>query len=543
MNESTVFIQLKKQTFFGMCAIIMTAAMIFSGCPMDSDDDGGSYDRDVDIVVVGAGLAGAAAALSTVEAYPNVKVVLIDKDSVVGGSLYRAMGGISGDAYNAKENPAGTITGWKAQSERPGDPVTGYPNYGKVLQIASNTKELLDVAFAKWQIPLTKIEAWGIWGFTNAAGGAISGAAGAQKLHDAVIRNSSYIEFLPETAAKELIVINGVVSGVRAEKKDGASFTIRAKNTILATGGFSQNGELLVNYVDPALVPNIRVMGLYNKSMAAPGAMGDGISMAEKAGAAIYDKAVIHLQGLKYAEELANNVPLAYRLAFSHEAYSIGPQLQFREQIVVNNTGKRFIAESGSIAYGSVGLDGRTLFNDAKPPYYIIFDSNNPNHREEQSGATAAYVDLTAALNAATDLGIGEAYKADTIELLAEAIQVSPVNLASAVSTYNGYVDTGTDADFGKSADLLTKKLEQGPFYAVKLYPESHISMGGVKSDYLGRVLDTNDLIIPHLYAVGELANREFYNVNYVGAASLALYPTWGRMAGLDAAKDAAKNK
>jgi fumarate reductase flavoprotein subunit len=525
---------MKKQVFFGICTAILTVMLIFTGCSTESSDEGEAFDRDVDIVVVGAGLAGASAALSAVEAYSNVKVVLIDKDAVVGGSLWRAAGGISAAAYTAKDDPVGTISSWKNSSERPDDTgvygfVTGYPNYGKVLEIAKNTKELLDEAYPRWDITLSSNKG----GYTDGISNATNGAAGAANF-DKAVKAASHIEWLPQTTAKELIVINGVVSGVRAEQ-NGSPFTIRAKNTILATGGFSQNAELLANYVDPALVPNIQAMAAYNKSMAATGAMGDGIFMAEAVGAARYDKAVIHLQGLKYAEEL-RQVGSDYLLAFAHEAYSIGPQLQVRTQILVNKEGNRFTNESGTVAYNSSPLNGRALYEEAKPPYYIIFDSNNPDHLEP--GAVELAVNLNDALDAAAALNIGEVHKAASIADLAGFMTVPPEALTTTVNTYNGYVDAGEDTAFKKPANLL-KKLDQGPFYAVKLYPESHISIGGVKSDSLGRVLDANGVIIPHLYAVGELSNREFYNVNYVGAASLALYPTWGRMAGLDAAKDA----
>jgi succinate dehydrogenase/fumarate reductase flavoprotein subunit len=137
-----------------------------------------------------------------------------------------------------------------------------------------------------------------------------------------------------------------------------------------------------------------------------------------------------------------------------------------------------------------------------------------------EANSTAAPVDLNAALDVAVNLGIGEAFKGNTL-----------------------VVDVQNDVDFNKPAAQLTKKITQGPFYAVKLYPESHISMGGPVSDATGRVLNEEGRIIPHLYAIGELSNREFYNVNYVGAASLAPYPAFGQIADLDAAKDARYNK
>jgi fumarate reductase flavoprotein subunit len=539
---------MKKQVLLNLCAVLIAGLLVFTGCPTDSDSSGESYDRNVDIVVVGAGLAGASAALSAVDAYPNVKVVLIDKGAVVGGSLWRAAGGISGPAYNAKTDPVGAMTAWKNSSEVPGSTnvtltfVTGYPNYGKVLQVAVNTKELLDEAYPRWGISLSTSKG----GYTDGTNNTTSGAAGAAKF-DAAVKAASHIEWIPQCTAKELIVINGIVSGVRAEK-DGKKFTIKAKNTILATGGFSRSAEMLANYVDPDLVPNVKAMADYNRSVADSGAVGDGIGMAKAVGAKIYDKAVIHLQGLKYAVDLTRVGP-ELNLAFSHELYGTGPQLQVRNQILVNKDGVRFTSEQGTVAYNSSPLNGRALYNEAKPPYWIIFDSNNPDNKESGSASTTAAVNLTNALDAAAALNIGEVYKAGSIENLAAAIGVPSAALVSTVSTYNGYVDSiaasGTNVDpLGKPDSLITKKIAAGPnFYAVKLYPESHISIGGPVSDYLGRVLNEDGAIIPHLYAVGELSNREFYNVNYVGAASLALYPTIGRMAGLDAAKDAKSAK
>jgi fumarate reductase flavoprotein subunit len=475
-----------------------------------------------------------------VDAYPGVKVILIDRNPVAGGSLWRAAGGISAAAYGAKDDPSASLTSWKNSSEFTNESSpyyglnTGYPNYAKVLQVAVHTKELLDEVYPRWGITLSGSKG----GYTDGTNNTSSGAAGAAKF-DAAVQAAQHIEFIGECIAKELIVIDGVVSGVRAEK-DGKAFTIKAKNTILATGGFSRNADLLRDYVDPTLVPNIREMASYNRSVADAGAVGDGIAMAEAVGAAIYGKAVIHLQGLKYADELSR-VGSVLNLAFSHEAYSIGPQLQVREQIMVNKEGVRFTNEQGTVSYNSSPLNGRELYKNAKPPYYIIFDSNNPAHTEANSTATP--VDLNAALDAAAALNIGEAFKGATLPLLAEAIGVPAGTLEATVNRYNGFVDTQNDADFNKPANLLTKKITQGPFYAVKLYPESHISMGGPVSDATGRVLNEEGLIIPHLYAIGELSNREFYNVNYVGAASLALYPTIGRIAGLDAAKDARYNK
>ena len=77
------------------------------------------------------------------------------------------------------------------------------------------------------------------------------------------------------------------------------------------------------------------------------------------------------------------------------------------------------------------------------------------------------------------------------------------------------------------------------PYYAVKVYPTTFGSAGGVTTTEEGRVTTQDGTVIPGLYAAGEMSNRYFYNENYILAASLGLYSTMGRRAGAAAAQDA----
>jgi succinate dehydrogenase/fumarate reductase flavoprotein subunit len=131
--------------------------------------------------------------------------------------------------------------------------------------------------------------------------------------------------------------------------------------------------------------------------------------------------------------------------------------------------------------------------------------------------------------------GLNEVKKADTIEALAAAIGAP--KLAATVAAYNS--SASTDAAFGKAPQYLANKyLRNGPFYAVQVYANAWGSMGGVVTDDSGRALRVDGSVIPHLYAVGEMANRDFYGETYIGGSSLALYSTMGRRAGAAAAKD-----
>jgi fumarate reductase flavoprotein subunit len=417
---------------------------------------------------------------------------------------------------------------------------SGYPNYDKLWEVAKHGLEVMGTpgtdAFSRWGIYVVRNGSGFATGYNNNEGANL-GSKGGQNFDDVInaAHDAGKFEWIPNTHAYELIVLNGVVSGVRTIK-GGQPFNIKAKKTILATGGFSRSAEKLAN-VAADLVPNLNgPMAAYNNSTAAAGAIGTGIDMAEAVGAKLYGNWVIHLQGLKFDDSIYSIGPLSP--AFAQTAYGTPAQLDKRHQIVVNNVGKRFTNEAAeAISYGQQS-GGRALFVENKPPYWIIYDSNNPN----TTTPAANRVELTDALELVATSASTEVVKGASIPALATAMGLTgqaATDFANTVAAYNASVDSKVDEYKTTTAAIntyLDKKIETGPFYAAKFHPESHISMGGPVTDELGRVLDTSDVVIPNLYAVGELSNREFYNVAYNGAASLALYPTWGYIAGKHAA-------
>jgi fumarate reductase flavoprotein subunit len=573
---------MKKKWLTGLVSVLLIFAVGLMGCKMDDDTPSGpSVLRDVDIVVVGAGVAGAAAALSAVEGYPDVKVVLIDISPVVGGTMYRAAGGTTQTVYDLVDaDGAWNSTKRTAYENAVTFPNTsvyygresGYPKWDLLGSVAQQTKPTWDGTLANLGI--------GTGTGTSAAYAASPGSAGAA-LYNTAVEKADHIEFFGECRATDLYYENNVVSGVTVTY-EGQDYVIKAKKTILAPGGFSKNNQLLLQKIadtgkpnwsettpNPDLVPNMSKMALYNQSTAANGADGNMLPAVEKAGAAFFKNWSIHLQGLKYDDSLTVGQNQA---AFIQPRYATGPQLQMYAQILVNNEGRRFTTEGRGIAYGSApghSDGGRALYNEAKPPYYVIFNQDNPGIKDTVWGTANnnawrddSAVNLTDALDAAAALNNDQVYKDATIAGLAAKMGVSAANLQATVTAYNGYVDDVVDPDFDKQDIYLTKKFIEsgdganGPFYAVKLYPEAHISMGGPVIDAKCRVL-TSEIylgpgsteaekaaleaaVIPNLYAVGEFSNRAFYNVNYVGAVSLTMYPVTGRIAALHAAQEIA---
>jgi fumarate reductase flavoprotein subunit len=324
------------------------------------------------------------------------------------------------------------------------------------------------------------------------------------------------IEVLMNCEATEIILDNNVVSGIAAIYKH-KSFRIKANNVILATGGFSRNPELVAQWTETN--PGLN----YVVSLADAGSTGEGILMARRIGAALYDNTFTKIAGLQFSSALREIS------AFAQQNLITPALAPLSTQILINNEAKRIMDEAIGGSFGNVSSynagGAYAMIKDGKGPYYILYDAEN---------TLAGMTNITAALEAGAALRNGEVLKAGTLEDLAAAMGVPASVLKDTVTRYNAFTDSG-DVDFGKNS-LYIKRLEPPPFYAVKVYPNSYGSMGGVVTDTGGRVLDEAGKVIPHLYASGEISNRDFYNESYVGGASLALYSTAGRIAGKAAA-------
>lgn len=91
----------------------------------------------------------------------------------------------------------------------------------------------------------------------------------------------------------------------------------------------------------------------------------------------------------------------------------------------------------------------------------------------------------------------------ETIDELAEAIEVDPATLSTTIANYNSMVATGVDSDFGKTAPWLQEVPASGPFYAFELKCSAFCTMGGIRVNEKNEVLDGDFNGIPGLYCAG----------------------------------------
>ncbi|MBR5232222.1 MAG: FAD-dependent oxidoreductase [Clostridia bacterium] len=451
-----------------------------------------------DVVVVGAGMAGMASALSAVE--NGAKVILIDKMAVTGGTTNLA-GGILvcvdsqlfEDDQMAADNMDSVLAYWDTHMAQSGVD-SGYPDRDRLVDVLSNTGKTVD-----WFVE-NGIE------FSGAPYAASStypmalangGGAGLIKMLEKCVTDKG-VELITECKATELVTDEaGAVVGVIAETKD-AVITFKADSVVLCTGGISQNQELVAKYS-----PKLARAGLIPTS--AVSHTGDGFLMALEVGAGTFDV---------FATPL-------YTTTFD-PALKDATGLSLMAQLGVNANGDRFANEAAAAGWDMLDYTASDMIQDGNAPFWYVFDSSD--------AAIAAVLEAGAA--------DGVVAKGNTAAELAVGMHVYTKNFVKAFEEYNAAAAAGEDKQFGKAAMFL-KELKTAPFYAVKVYPTTFGSSGGVTTTAEGRVTTQDGTVITGLYAAGEMSNRYFYNENYILAASLGLYSTMGRRAGAAAAQDA----
>lgn len=294
-------------------------------------------------------------------------------------------------------------------------------------------------------------------------------------------------------AARRLVTEDGAVVGVEVETPSGTR-TIRAKGVVLATGGYDWN---------PGMVRSFELLADI-ETMAQPEVEGDHILMATRVGgmiAATPSVANPILLGFHIPGEELDGRPVWHGHAFP------GPHT-----IVVNRQGKRFADESFYPSVVSELSRYDRLRNDyPNRPAWMLFDQNLRD--KYYLGGVAPGEPLPEGTTVVAD-GIGE---------LAEKIGVDRAALEATVERYNEACRTGED-EFGRGSwpwavrswgdkrlqpSPVLGALDKGPYHAIKM---KRVGMGipsaGLKVDTIGRVVDAADVPIPGLYAAGNAAAR-----------------------------------
>ena len=221
--------------------------------------------------------------------------------------------------------------------------------------------------------------------------------------------------------------------------------------------------------------------------------------------------------------------------------------------IFVDKRGKRFTNERyklNAFGYELTNYDTYALCYP-KVPCYWIFDEKrrvlaplaSQHGACNPPGGIMGDIHYIWSADNQKEIDRGWIIKANTIEELADKILVDPDNnglmspsvLRMTVKQYNEYCRKGEDIDFHKSKQWL-QRLEDPPYYAIKLWPGGPNTQGGPKRNLRGQVLHVGNTPIPRLYSAGELGS--VFGMIYQSAGSIGECIVFGRIAGANAAAE-----
>ena len=380
------------------------------------------------------------------------------------------------------------------------------------------------------------------------------------KLGIEVIYDAAATELIQDPSTKEILGVKATVGG---EEK-----CYRAKKAvILATGGFSANGNMVSNYLTPAPM----------KTVACRYATGDAVKMMQRIGADFWHMNTYNMHGFGFSNPEDEMVRSDITLSADGGAY-----------IFVDNTGKRWVDESSAFS-GNAGHYCNYSFmaapnfnanavNYGRTPFYCIFDESkrllNPIYRNTVHGAERpAWTGFEEwSEDNSSEIDKGWILKAETIEELAALINENSADegfaleasvLVDTVNTYNGYCEAGVDPEFNRAATVTVSgskgysedadeafrnrdinadgnnltPLSCPPYYAMRLAPVLYTTNGAAVKNGKSQVLDVDGNVIPRLYTAG--VDGSITGLIYsIGGQNWGDVFNWGRIAGREAAAE-----
>lgn len=438
-----------------------------------------TIEMTTDVVVVGGGAAGMAAAVRLEQLGKNV--ILLEKASFLGGAI--SVSGGNQVVMGSKLQAEAGVTDDTVESM-----VEDFMKNGANL----NVPELINLyaenvgATTDWLNEDCGI-AFDMEGGLHQLGeyshnrelAYVGGGAGfATSMREAVEKSGATV--LLSTRAQSLNVEDGKVTGVTAQANEGTTYVITAENVILATGGYGASDTLLSDELASALY--------YGPATST----GDGVIMATADGI----NAATRL--MEYGKRYPNGVEVSKGIAKSTIAGNITGWTM--SAILVNAEGERVVNEKASnrtILEAELQQTGSELF--------LLMDSETFNVWKTKlaaAGLTEETIDGYVAANGTTTPVFAHG---DTLEEAAAAAGVNGENLVKTVERYNGFVAAGNDEDFGRSADYMKMAIGDGPYYLVEQKPRFATTMGGLVVNTSLQVENTEGNVIPGLYAAGEV--------------------------------------
>jgi succinate dehydrogenase/fumarate reductase flavoprotein subunit len=465
-------------------------------------------------VVLGTGFAGLAAAITAADA--NAKVLVLEKMSEA------EEGGNSKICGNMWWAPTSAAEGAKYITAL----CMGLTDDACIQWLAGEMATLNDWLSSKLRLTATPLGIFQPEYPELPGSGAVrtwTGPSGLWEPLKAAV-SSRRVDILYGTPAIDLIQdpstreIKGVVA-----KSGGQTLNIKCKRgVVLACGGFEFGRDLQAQHL-----PAWPVFG-----QGTPGNTGDGIRMAQKAGAALWhmNNALAHVGCFVADPGDPKSIPIPLSLPAG--------------VILVDKTGARFMDEKRPERHGFGHKELLFYFDGLKQaftrlPCYGVFDEATRKAGRLQgglSGWAGAHQTYSWSADNSAEVASGWIKKGQTVEALATAMGADAATLSATVTRYNGFCTAGKDQDFGRAASSL-KALTTAPYYAIPIYPMMYNTQGGPRRNEKCQVVTPSGDPIPRLYSAGELGS--FWGWMYNGGGNAAEAVVTGRLAGARSAGEA----
>jgi len=391
-------------------------------------------DGTCDIAIIGAGGAGLSAAVAAAESDSSLKIVVLEKQGIIGGNTNYSTGGI-----NAAETDIQKELGIEDSKQLFYDDIMRGGKYENIPSLVRNFVEHAPGTIS-WLTGLgADLSDVGLMGGSSVKrthrpkGGTAIGPHLMKVLRVATSSKNIEIRTLNKVTGL-LSNASGSVTGVKVQNADGSNYLLTAKAVIIATGGFGANLDMVTS-----LQPSLKGFATLNH----PGATGDAFSWVTAIGGATIQMANIQIHP---TAEATNHI-------------LITEAVRGNGAILVNCEGKRFSNEMGTRDVVSAAILAQT---DGKA--FLIFDQG-----VRQSLASIETYANQHLLN-----------EGATVTELANTVGIPANALTETLNRYNAQQEAGVDEDFGRSATEMTAALQTAPYYAVCVTPAIHHTMGGL---------------------------------------------------------------
>ena len=401
-----------------------------------------------DIVIVGGGPAGLAAAVSAKQTNADKNVILVEKLDILSGNGKFDMNFF--DMINTEAQKAAGNDEW-----------VGEAGLAKFIEEKSSNGESAE-RIQVWANEEYNLDAWlramGVelnynYGGTNhmAEDNQYSGEVIQAGLEKAAAELG--VDVRTGTKGVDLVMEDGACKGVIVTNNAGETYTINAASTIITTGGFCSNKELLAEYA-----PGYEVFNTSNQM----GTTGDFVKIFEQNGFKMENMGKM---------SFFSNIIVPYR------DLTGGADMN----LLANN--------EGALLPNKSGMDRGTMIKEQPngAAYYIT----------DKTGYDSFY-------RIRKHVGLGYYAEGATLEELAEKLSINAEGLKASVEQYNA--DAAAGAENAQIAAVPKRALDaEGPYYGVRVEAANHMTKGGVVCNENAQVLNADDTVVPGLYAAGEV--------------------------------------